>query len=767
MKKVEDGFWVVSWMTDVEGRCANLGPYWQQLTGQSNKAALGSGWLDAICPDDRKRVKNELAKANRGETPLRLAFRLRRADGAFFWVLAVGGPRYDEAGVFQGFVGSITDIDDQIRTDQRLMEVQHRLQAIMNAAPIGLSYSNGPDCQHITGNSTLFSQFEISPTDNISASAADPEAAGRRIRFFKAGRELTHGELPLQRAVRERREIAPMELEVLLPSGRRWFADVSGAPVLGRDGEVLGGVAVTVDVTARRKAEEALRNSEARFASFMRHLPGLAWIKNVHGRYVFVNDAAEKAFRTPRAGLYGKTDEEIFPSDTAAQFCVNDQKARASEAGFTAIETLEHEDGVLHHSLVSKFPIRDAAKTLVGVGGVAIDITERVIAEQKLLEATERLREADKRKDEFLATLAHELRNPLAPIRNGLQVLRRAAGQSGLAERVQDMMGRQVDHLVRLVDDLLEVSRITHGRIELKKERVALSPVVGHAVDMSRDLIDTKELQLRVVLPSDPLLVDADPVRLAQVFSNLLNNAAKFTDKGGRIEVTAQRAVGEAIVSVTDTGAGISKDMLPRVFDLFAQSENTLVRTQGGLGIGLALVRGLVELHGGKVEAASKGEGRGSRFNVRLPLSSSAEPTVTPQGPTPAERSTRRVLIVDDTRDVADSFALLLETLGAEVRVAYSGTQGLATCDEFEPELIFLDIGMPQMDGFETARRLRLQQSGRKATLVALTGWGEEDMRRRVKEAGFDRHLTKPADLEQVEALLEAVSGKQLQGNPD
>ncbi len=639
MKKAENRFWVVSWMTDAEGRCANLGPLWQQLTGQSNKAALGGGWLDAICPDDRKRVKDELDEANRGETPLRLAFRLRRADGVFFWVSAVGGPRYDEAGVFQGFVGCITDIDDQIRADQRLMEV-------------------------------------------------------------------------------------------------------------------------TVDVTARKKAEEALRDSEARFASFMRHLPGLAWIKNVDGRYVFVNDAAEKAFQMPRAELYGKTDEEIFPSDTAAQFHAHDQKARASEAGFTAIETLEHEDGVLHHSLVSKFPIRDAAKTLVGVGGVAIDITERVIAEQKLLEATERLREADKRKDEFLATLAHELRNPLAPIRNGLQVLRRAGGQSGLAERVQDMMGRQVDHLVRLVDDLLEVSRITHGRIELKKERVTLAAVVGHAVDLSRDLVDTKEIELRVVLPSDPLLLDADPVRLAQVFANLLNNAAKFTDKGGRIEVTAQRVAGEAIVSVTDTGVGISKDMLPRVFDLFAQSDNTLVHTQGGLGIGLALVRGLVELHGGKVEAASEGEGRGSRFIVRLPLSFSAEASVAPQGPTPAERSARRVLVVDDTRDVADSFALLLETLGAEVRVAYSGAQGLAACDEFEPELVFLDIGMPQMDGFETARRLRQQQSGRKATLVALTGWGEEEMRRRVREAGFDRHLTKPADLEHVEALLEAVSRK-------
>jgi PAS domain S-box-containing protein len=523
-------------------------------------------------------------------------------------------------------------------------------------------------------------------------------------------------------------------------------------------GRLLGGFGVTQDITDRKRADEALRESEARFTSFMRHLPGLAWIKNHVGQYIFANDAAEKAFQIPLAELYGKTDEQVFPPDTASQFRANDRIALASNAGFTTTETLAHTDGVLHHSLVSKFPIWDAVGSFSGIGGVAIDITERVIAEGKLLEATERLREADKRKDEFLAMLAHELRNPLAPIRTGLQVLRRSGNQNQVAERIQDIMERQVEHLVRLVDDLLEASRIARGKIKLKIERVSLAAAVRHAVDISRDLIDANELELRVALPDDPLFVDGDPVRLAQIFSNLLNNAAKFTNPGGRVEIAGQRIADEAVVSVTDTGVGISKDMLPRVFDLFSQSNCTLDRTHGGLGIGLALVRELVELHRGKVEASSEGEGKGSRFVVRLPLLTSAQPNAPqPQRAMHAGRSARRVLVIDDARDVGDSLALLLAMLGAEVRIAYSGAEGLAVCAEFEPELILLDIGMPEMDGFETARRLREQGAGRKAMLVALTGWGEEETRRRVYEAGFDRHLTKPANLERIEALLEAA----------
>jgi signal transduction histidine kinase len=367
------------------------------------------------------------------------------------------------------------------------------------------------------------------------------------------------------------------------------------------------------------------------------------------------------------------------------------------------------------------------------------------------------LREADRRKDEFLATLAHELRNPLAPIHNGLLVLRSSGGQGPAARHVQEMMQRQVEHLVRLVDDLLEVSRISRGKIELKKVRLDMAAVINQAVDISKYSVDSAGLRLVLDLSCEPLIVDGDPVRLAQVIGNLLNNATKYTDPGGRIEVAARRRGDWAVVSVVDTGVGIPEDMLSRVFDLFSQVERTLARAEGGLGIGLALVKNLVELHGGRVEAQSEGAGRGSCFTVRLPVSRAAERALPEAANGMPAASSRRVLVIDDTADVADSLALLLKTLGAGVRVAYGGAEGLRACAEFEPDVVFLDIGMPEMDGFETARRMRELSAGRRATLVALTGWGEDKTRRRAMEAGFDRHLTKPMDTGELEALLAAV----------
>ncbi len=406
----------------------------------------------------------------------------------------------------------------------------------------------------------------------------------------------------------------------------------------------------------------------------------------------------------------------------------------------------------------SVFPVSLRAWPVLDAGGevIAMRAFVRDISDRKRVE--EALRDADRRKDEFIATLSHELRNPLVPIRNGLQVLRKAGGQGPSAERAQEMMERQVEHLVRLVDDLLEVSRVSHGKIELRKERLDLAVVVDRAVDLNRESIDAAGVLLRVILPDAPVLVDADPVRLAQIFGNLLNNAMNYTDRGGQIEVAVRRVADEAIVSVADTGVGIPKDKLPHVFDLFVQGDATPGRDKGGLGIGLSLVRSLVELHGGEVEAHSEGEARGSRFVVRLPLTANLEVSApSPRSGSCAAASSRRVLIVDDTPEVADSFAILLETLGVQVRVAYSGAQGLAASSEFEPELVFLDIGMPGMDGFETARRMRDQPAGRKAVLVALTGWGEDEMRRRVQEAGFNRHLTKPASMGDLEALLYAA----------
>lgn len=504
----------------------------------------------------------------------------------------------------------------------------------------------------------------------------------------------------------------------------------------------------------RKLAEEnaRLRESEQRFARFMQHLPGLAWIKDVRGRYVYANDAALRAFRTSRADLYGKTDREVFPAETAAQFMEHDRQALSSEAGVQVIEMLQHDDGVLHHSLVSKFPIPGSDGKTGLVGGMAIDITDRLRAE-------EALKEADRHKDEFLATLAHELRNPLAPIRNALQILKLPEASRASLEQAKDMMDRQVGQLIRLVDDLLDVSRIMLDKIESRRERVELAAVVARAVETAQPVIDARGHKLTVALPAQPVWLEADPIRLAQVISNLLNNAAKYTERGGRIMLAAESEGAEVVVRVTDTGMGIEPAKLSRIFDLFVQGDESHGRSQGGIGVGLALARKLVEMHGGSIHASSKGRGQGSEFAVRLPTCertrASAEPCARDSGASGASAARRhRILVVDDNQDAAKSLAMLLRLEGHDVRAAYDGEAALAAMQDFSPDMAFLDIGMPGMDGHELCRRIRQQPTLSKMLLVALTGWGQDDDRRRSREAGFDRHLVKPVEPHSLKRLL-------------
>jgi signal transduction histidine kinase/ActR/RegA family two-component response regulator len=383
-----------------------------------------------------------------------------------------------------------------------------------------------------------------------------------------------------------------------------------------------------------------------------------------------------------------------------------------------------------------------------------------VSAVQSALRARRRqyaLREADRRKDEFLAILAHELRNPLAPLRNSLQVLRLTAGQS-IDEHVAEIMERQINHMVRLVDDLMEVSRITRGQIELRREPVELAAIIRSAVETSRPLIDAAGHELIVAIPDEPLIVSGDTVRLAQVFSNLLNNAAKYTDRGGRIWVTVIRdGLGTVRISVRDNGIGIPPEMQPRIFDLFTQVDRSSAHTQGGLGIGLTLVRRLVEMHQGLVAVVSPAEGTGTEFIVRLPLARLDEVPAAP-GPKPLTVLTpQRVMVVDDNRDAAESLGMLLRLLGAEVRVLFDGAEALSAIDQFKPAVVLLDIGMPDLDGYAVARRIRSMPDHRSVTLIALTGWGQEEDRLRSRSAGFDHHLIKPADLSALEELLTSL----------
>ena len=504
-----------------------------------------------------------------------------------------------------------------------------------------------------------------------------------------------------------------------------------------------------LDLTAR-----ALRESETRLkALFDNAAVGIAEM-DASGAFALANDALCRLLGENRNALLAMKMGDIVHVDDREDLALSMHRLFSGQVSdfITEKRFLRHDGETIWVKLTASLA-RVAGER--GAHGVAVieDITEQKHAEEDL-------READRRKDEFLATLAHELRNPLAPIRNSLHIFRMAGIQDPTVERVTGMMERQVGHMVRMVDDLLEVSRISRGKIELRREPVELASVLRNAVDTSLPLIERGKHRLTVDVPEEPLLLDADPVRLAQVFANLLNNSAKYTPEGGEIAVKVSVAQGMAIVRVTDNGEGIPRPMLQRVFNMFTQV-NTGVRAQGGLGIGLTLAKTLVHLHGGTIEAASDGTGKGCEFTVRLPLVARAmQAPSEPAKDILAAAPLRRVLVVDDNHDAADSLGMLLQFLGAEVMVVHDGHAALAAIKRFHPAVVLLDLGMPGMNGLEVARRMREDPSAGGVTLVALTGWGQREDRRRTTEAGFDYHLVKPADVGTLQSIL---STRQLQ----
>lgn len=498
----------------------------------------------------------------------------------------------------------------------------------------------------------------------------------------------------------------------------------------------------------RKLAEEALRQSEQRFAGFMQHLPGLAWIKDVEGRYVYANEAASITFCVSRNQMYGKTDGEIFPPETAAAFREHDREALESEKGIQVVETLRHQDGTMHHSLVSKFPIpgRDGRPALVG--GIAIDITDRLRAE-------EALKESDRLKDEFLAMLGHELRNPISGIAGAVEVLARMPQPDPDAREMLEIIQRQTGHIRRMVDDLLEISRVSRGKLEIRPEILDLAALVRQACDEQRQAFVQRQLSLRLDLPECRVDVSGDPTRLTQILVNLLQNAQKFSKPGGEVSV-ALRLDPEgprASLSVRDTGIGMSPQTLAHVFQPFCQGDNGRHLHGGGLGLGLALVKGLTELHGGEVSATSPGPGRGSEFTVRLPLAPAHAEVVDSEAP-PLDLCARRILIIDDQRDASYPMRRLLELDGHQVETAADGLSGIVLARRFRPDFVLCDIGMADMDGYAVARELRADAETRSAVLVAVTGYGQNRDRCLAAEAGFDYHLTKPAGRDDLRALL-------------
>ena len=526
--------------------------------------------------------------------------------------------------------------------------------------------------------------------------------------------------------------------------------------------ELVARVQSSLDLArGRGEAELASRRRGAQFKTLLDQAPLGVYLVDADFRVREVNPIARLAFGDIPGGLIGRDFEEIIHILWAKPYAEELVRIfrRTLETGEPHIMP-EHVEFRVDRGVTEYYEWRvDRIPLADGRSGVVCyfrDISAQVLARQAIEASREALREADRRKDEFLATLAHELRNPLAPMRNGLQLMKLARGDGEGIERARALIERQLGHMVRLVDDLLDLSRISRGTVELRRTRVPLAAVVRQAVETSQPAIEGAGHALVLEVPEESIVVDADEIRLAQAVANLLHNAAKYTEPGGRIRLSAAREGDDAVVTVEDNGVGMSPDMLPRVFEMFTQVDRSLERSQGGLGIGLAIVKRLVEMHGGSVEAYSAGVGMGSRFTVRLPVArpvSGGEPKRhEPRLPSAPVR--RRILVVDDNEDSAMSMSLLLTGMGNETRTAHEGLEALEIGATFLPEIILLDIGMPRLNGYEAARRIREQPWGQGVKLVAVTGWGQENDRRRSQEAGFDHHLVKPVDPAALSKLL-------------
>ena len=678
-----------------------------------------------------------------------LEYRALWLDGSIHWIHMRGRIARDAMGHAQALTGVCQDMTERRGAEEALRETARRLRAsesrlrnLANVTPAFL-WSASPD-----GEVNYVSERWYAYTGAPHGTHVD-------------WRDIVHpDDLERARSAWESAVAHDEEFEAEMRLRRhdgtyRWFL-ARAMPLRNEEGEATCWFGSSTDIDDRRRFEEALRVSEQRAWLAMELAQVSTWTWNPRDNrisgdarwYAMLGVDPDTELDLDRIGRRIHRDD--WPRVQAALLAT---LAPDSDGHFSEEYRWLHLDGSTRWATVrGQMQYREDARRRrpLRMIGSAIDVTRRRNNE-------ERLRDADRRKDEFLATLAHELRNPLAPLRTSLHILRMDVGEAD-RHRTLAVMERQVAQLVRLVDDLLEVSRITRGKIALHKERVDVADIVDQAVETSRPLLDAAHHGLELRLPPEPLMLEADPVRIAQVLSNLLNNAAKYTEPGGRIVLSAAREDGELVLRVEDNGAGIAPDQLARVFDLFSQADRTLHRAQGGLGIGLTLVRQLVELHGGRVRASSAGIGQGSCFEVRLPLGAAQSGTLrTTQAPSALAVQQCRVLVVDDNREHTDALCLFLRMAGHEVRGAYDAAHGLDEAGRFEPDAVLLDVGLPDMDGFEACRRMRAQPGGEDRVLVAITGWGQADDRRRSKEAGFDAHLVKPVDPEALLALVDSL----------
>jgi two-component system CheB/CheR fusion protein len=643
----------------------------------------------------------------------------------------------------EGVVVTFTDITEHRRTTEGM----RRLATVVRDANDAVTVTdlNGKIIAWNRGAERMYGYSE-SEALHLNIEQLVPEGA-----------RAAHREL-LERA-RRGEYLPPAETHRLAKDGRLLEISLTASVLPDEAGRPAALAATERDVTERNRFERAVRESEARFKLLADSAPVLIRVDSVNGKTEFVNHVCIEFTGRPQESLLGDGWTPLLHPNDQATYVSAFRDAFKRRERFETDFRLRRADGEYRWMKSVSVPRYDDTGTFLGYIGCCFDIHDRKLTEQALAEA-------DRRKDEFLAMLAHELRNPLAPISNAARLIQLIGTAEPRVQWARDVIDRQVGHLARLIEDLLDVSRITGGRLELHKDVVQLKNVVEQGAEASRPLIEARRQKFEVELPPEPLYVDGDLVRLAQVITNLLNNAAKFTNEGGEIRLKVERDNGAAVIRVTDNGIGIGPDLLPHVFDLFVQGDSSLARSRGGLGIGLTLVRRLVEMHGGKAEARSAGLNQGSEFIVRLPLVS--EVAVDEAGSSQAARASKperlRIVIVDDNVDSAESMAALLRLEGHEVKTAYDGDSMLKAAEEMKPEVVMLDIGLPGMDGYELARRLRQRPQTKSALIVAVTGYGRNEDVQKAMEAGIDCHLVKPINREGLNAILVSARDESTRG---